>query len=64
VKKEKGKKRLHTAVTTLSGEPNFPIRKKKNQFKLFFSTSENKTKKKEIMYHLLRIIFIVRHTGR
>jgi hypothetical protein len=44
-KRKKEKKRLHTAVTTLSGEHNFPIRKKKNQFKLF-STSENKTKKK------------------
>jgi hypothetical protein len=42
---KKEKNRLHTAVTTLSGEPNFPIRKKKNQFKPF-STSENKTKKK------------------
>jgi hypothetical protein len=62
-KRKKEKKRLHTAVTTLSGEPNFHIRKKKNQFKLF-STSENKTTKKEVMYHLLRIIFIVRHTGR
>jgi hypothetical protein len=44
-RKKKEKNRLHTAVTTLSGEPNFPIRKKKNQFKPF-STSENKTKKK------------------
>jgi hypothetical protein len=61
--KKRKKKRLHTAVTTLSGEPNFPIRKKKNQFKLF-STSENKKKKKEVMYHLQRIIFIVRHTER